>query len=314
VNNGTNVVIYTYDPFGRRIEKNVNGVITQYVYSTEGLIGEYDAGGNITRTYGYHPSSTFTTDPLFMKQGSEVYFYHNDGSGTPQKMTNSSGIVVWQATYSSFGKTTVDGNSTITNNIRFPGQYFDSETGLHYNFHRFYDPEMGRYITRDPIEGSDYNLYVYTGNNPVNKYDPMGLAHCTLIFSNGNGRLTCVPDNPPNQPVDIPVASGNNRGGSKCKNNPDCDNRPDTGPIPAGDWVWTNGYSTKPDGRVLEPLPGTNTHGRLNIQSHSCANAFGPSKKPPFCSACCVTGQAGDIQKLNALIDAEPGSTLHVGE
>jgi len=146
VNNGTNVITYTYDPFGRRIEKNVNGVITQYLYSSEGLIGEYDAGGNVIKNYGYSTTTSWGIDPLFIKQGTNVYFYHNDGSGTPQKITNSSGTVVWQATYSSFGKATVDGSSTITNNLRFPGQYFDSETGLHYNFHRFYDPEMGRYI------------------------------------------------------------------------------------------------------------------------------------------------------------------------
>jgi RHS repeat-associated protein len=65
---------------------------------------------------------------------------------------------------------------TVKNNLRFPGQYFDQETGLHYNWHRFYDPETGRYITADPI-GLDggMNLYAYTGGDPVNWIDPEGL-------------------------------------------------------------------------------------------------------------------------------------------
>jgi hypothetical protein len=151
----------------------------------------------------------------------------------------------------------------------------------------------------------------HVGNNPVNWADPFGLAACYLIFNNGKGRLMCFPQNPGNSPVDMPVASGNNGGGTQCKNNPSCGDQPNRGPIPDGDWVWTRGYTSKPNGRVLEPAPGNNTT-RTLIRSHSCLNAFGPSKTPPFCSEGCVTGQAADIRKLNRLLDAEPGSTLHV--
>ncbi|RLA92763.1 MAG: hypothetical protein DRG25_05755 [Deltaproteobacteria bacterium] len=90
--------------------------------------------------------------------GDEIYYYHNDHLGTPQKMTNSIGTIVWEADYLSFGKAMVDEDPDgdgidVINNIRFPGQYYDEETGLHYNWHRDYKPEIGRYIESDLITG-----------------------------------------------------------------------------------------------------------------------------------------------------------------
>jgi RHS repeat-associated protein len=142
------------------------------------------------KTYGYTPNSTWSTDPIFChsREGGnpEFYFYHNDHLGTPQKMTNISGAVVWSATYDAFGKATVDGSSSVTNNLRFPGQYFDQETGLHYNWFRFYDSSTGRYATEDPIEfeGGDVNFYSYVSNSPINKYDPTGeIQACKRRFA-----------------------------------------------------------------------------------------------------------------------------------
>jgi RHS repeat-associated protein len=91
-------------------------------------------------------------------------------------MTNLSGAIVWQASYDAFGKATVDAASSITNNLRFPGQYFDAETGLHYNWNRFYDPNTGRYVTEDPIGiKGGINLFSYISNNPINFNDFAGL-------------------------------------------------------------------------------------------------------------------------------------------
>jgi len=178
VEDGSSTVIaeYYYDPFGRRLWKDVGGTKTYFLYADEGLIAELDASGQVVKTYGYKPSSTWTTDPIFMKQGDNHYFYHNDHLGTPQKLTSTNGAVVWAATYSSFGEATVDASSTIINNLRFAGQYFDGETGLHYNYHRYYDPETGRYLMVDPIgfEGG-INFFIYTEANPVNAIDHLGL-------------------------------------------------------------------------------------------------------------------------------------------
>jgi RHS repeat-associated protein len=90
-------------------------------------------------------------------------------------MTSVSGAVVWSAKYSSFGEASVE-VGTVTNNLRFAGQYLDAETGLHYNYKRYYDPTTGRYLTPDPIgfEG-DINFFVYVQNNPVNILDALGL-------------------------------------------------------------------------------------------------------------------------------------------
>ena len=173
----TMIARYHYDPFGRRLCKDVAGTPTYFMYADEGLIGEYTATGDEIKTYGYKPNSTWGTDPLFMAQGGEMYFYHNDHLGTPQKMTSVSGAVVWSANYSSFGKTEVDPASSIENNLRFPGQYYDGETKQHYNWNRFYEPGTGRYIAADPIGfGGGMNLYAYVRGNPINAIDSKGLC------------------------------------------------------------------------------------------------------------------------------------------
>jgi len=142
---------YYYDPFGLRLWKDVDGVRTYFVYSDDGLIGEYDGSGAEIKSYGYKPGSTWTTDPLFVKQNGKYYFFQNDLLGTPQKLTAVNGAEVWSAFYNSSGEAQVIPTSNTINNLRFPGQYFDQETGLNYNWHRYYDPKTGRYLRRDPF-------------------------------------------------------------------------------------------------------------------------------------------------------------------
>jgi RHS repeat-associated protein len=106
------------------------------------------------------------------------YKVHTDHLGTPQIITDESQNVVWEADYEPFGEATIT-TELVTNNLRFRGQYFDEETGLHYNHHRTYSPEIGRYHESDPIGLlGGFNTYTYVGNNPIRFTDPLGLFKC----------------------------------------------------------------------------------------------------------------------------------------
>ncbi len=163
---------YTFNGNGQRVKKVVNGTTTIFHYSLSGqLIVESNSAGATTSEYVY-----LNSQPLAKIEGTLVYYYHNDHLATPQKMTDSTGTVVWSADYKPFGEATITTN-TITNNLRFPGQYYDAETGLHYNYFRDYDPVVGRYIESDPIgiAGGKNHLFAYVGNNPESRTDPFGL-------------------------------------------------------------------------------------------------------------------------------------------
>ncbi|MFH2044001.1 MAG: RHS repeat-associated core domain-containing protein [Pseudomonadota bacterium] len=105
----------------------------------------------------------------------KIYYYVNDHLGTPQRIIDETGAVVWNADYQPFGEADVNPNSTVVNNFRLPGQYYDSETVLHYNYHRHYNPKLGRYSTADPIGiAGGVNLYGYALNNPIKYFDFIG--------------------------------------------------------------------------------------------------------------------------------------------
>ena len=116
-----------------------------------------------------------------------VHWVHGDHLGTPLAMTDTpatpaSAKVVWRAKYEPFGKATVDqdpdGDTVlVTNDYRFPGQIYDYESGLHYNYYRDFDPATRRYIETDPIgQAVAVSLFVYASSDPLRRFDPLGLG------------------------------------------------------------------------------------------------------------------------------------------
>jgi len=116
----------------------------------------------------------------------QMHYLHNDHLGTPRVVTNQQRAVVWKGQLKPFGETRVE-IEAITNHQRFPGQRFDIESRLYYNYFRDYDPTTGRYMQSDPIGlGGGVNVYSYALANSVNKFDLFGLAtyQCTRRLNN----------------------------------------------------------------------------------------------------------------------------------
>ena len=104
----------------------------------------------------------------------QIYYVHGDHLNVPNVVTNQDRQVVWEGHRKPFGETDVS-VASIRQPFRFPGQYYDQETGLHYNLMRDYDPRLGRYVQSDPIGlGGGVNTYGYAGQYPVLNYDPNG--------------------------------------------------------------------------------------------------------------------------------------------
>ncbi len=118
--------------------------------------------------YVYEPGSYAPLARVDQKEGeakNTLYYFHTDQIGTPLEMTDSEGQIVWQATYKAWGSLEALTVNEVEQNLRFQGQYFDEETGLHYNTFRYYDPEVGRFITQDPIAlRGGINIYQYALN------------------------------------------------------------------------------------------------------------------------------------------------------
>lgn len=172
---GTSVGTYTYDSQNQRSKKVAGGATVYYIYGAGGLLyGEYDAAGALIREYVY-----LNAEPLAQIEksgGSEVLTYlHTDHLGTPRYGTDTAGVQSWIWNSDAFGNGAPTGTATV--NLRMPGQYYDAETDLFYNWNRYYNPATGRYITVDPIglEGG-LNTFLYTDANPVMYTDPEGLV------------------------------------------------------------------------------------------------------------------------------------------
>ncbi|WP_183139144.1 RHS repeat domain-containing protein, partial [Pseudomonas syringae group genomosp. 7] len=170
---------YQYDSLGRRVAKQseIKGRTDHKRFLWQGLRMLREGSPGQSSLYLYEPGSYAPLARVDEKEGeveNKVYYFHTDQIGTPLEMTDTEGQIVWQAKYRAWGaveKLVVD---EVEQNLRFQGQYFGIETGLHYNTFRYYDPEIGRFITQDPIGlAGGFNLYQYAPN-PSSWVDPWG--------------------------------------------------------------------------------------------------------------------------------------------
>jgi RHS repeat-associated protein len=183
-----NVVRMTYDPLGRRIGKHEYHPLGQLIQETrftwEGLRLLHEQRHGLQSLYLYLYADG-GHEPLARVDGigpqQKIRHYHNDPNGLPEHLTDNDGQTVWHARYQVWGNTREETRHPSFNqeqNLRFQGQYLDRETGLHYNTFRFYDPDVGRFTTPDPIGLlGGLNLYQYAPN-PIGWVDPWGLAAC----------------------------------------------------------------------------------------------------------------------------------------
>lgn len=206
---GSAITTYAYDARGQRVRKAraSSAGTTIFVYDLNGvLLGEYDAQGKAIREYvwlGEIPVAVFTPDPA---QGTNagaaeplVYYVHTDHINTPRAVVDRNNYVRWRWMAEPFGTTLADespsGLQTFTFNLRFPGQLYDEESGIHQNWHRDYIPGIGRYAQSDPIGlAGGPNTFGYVGADPLRYSDPRGLNPVTGAWAGaGAGSVFGLP-------------------------------------------------------------------------------------------------------------------------
>lgn len=188
---------FTYDPLGRRLTKTHNGRATRYHWDGDRLAAEIDPAGRV-RVYAYAddlalvPLLWIEYDSLDADPATGRPFYvFTDQIGTPIRVEDDHGATVWSARISPYGAARIEIGEDFFMPLRWPGHYYDEETGLHYNRYRYYDPRLGRYIQSDP-EGvaGGLNLYAYS-LNPLTEVDVQGLLKCCP------GKKKCPPKKKP---------------------------------------------------------------------------------------------------------------------
>jgi RHS repeat-associated protein len=204
VKQGANVVArYQHNGFGERVMKTLGGTAgpsTLFRYDEDGhLLGEYDGSGNLIQETVWLDDTPVATlmhtvpnQPIGASNPLEVYLVWADHLDTPRVITTSdaANTTVWTWDSDPFG--TAQAAGSIAYNLRFPGQYFDAETGTHYNYFRDYDPAAGRYRQADPMGLADGpNRYAYAGSDPLVWLDDGGLRR----WRNGRGQSARGPQN-----------------------------------------------------------------------------------------------------------------------
>ena len=238
---------------------------------------------------------------------------HANYLNTPRLVADATGTTVWRWDQAEpFGDSPADENpsgaGTFDLPLRFAGQYYDAESGLHYNYFRDYDPSLGIYKQSDLIGlRGEVNTYAYVRGHPLIGTDEFGLYDCT--YSIAAHTMNCQPNFPGHpQFSSSNFVSGNNQSSkcSDCQNNPKRTGVPNHGPLPTGD------YSVGPQHkgssrRDLSPLQGTRMAGRFGMQVHGCGN-------PQTCSDGCIAATKNKVRdQFNSFMGLEEGhNTMHV--
>ncbi|MFP3107532.1 DUF6531 domain-containing protein [Escherichia coli] len=191
---------YQYDALGRRISKATYGRHTDrgersrttFVWEGFRLLQETTWQGK--RTYLYDAEQPYTPVAAITGRGEsqKIWYYHTDLTGTVQEVTAADGTLVWAGYQAGFGENRGDISNSgayFEQPLRLPGQYYDEETGLHYNLFRYYAPECGRFISQDPISiRGGLNLYRYAPN-PLSWFDPLGLSKTQDMVNDAHSQL-----------------------------------------------------------------------------------------------------------------------------
>lgn len=167
--NGRDPVYYAYDALGRRVKRTLGSAIEKYTYDGQDVVRDDDSG--TARTYQNGPG---IDNKLKYNASNGARYFMQDHLGSTIGTANATGIRRNVNTYDSYGNPS---DPNYQYRYQFTGREYDSFTGLQYSRARFYDPQVGRFVSEDPIgfEGGDVNLYGYVWNNPQNFTDPMGL-------------------------------------------------------------------------------------------------------------------------------------------
>ncbi len=175
---GGSVVQFRYDPFGQRIEKDVDGTITRLLRDGAEVLARYDGAGSLLAKY---VRTGETAEALKVNRSGQVSYLHRDRVQSTVAVSDAAGNVAAQIVYGAWGNV-VDNANDWDDPILFAGRDFDPELGLYDLLARAYDPTTGRFLQPDPIRtaGSLVNPYVYADNDPVNFSDPSGLQNPQL--------------------------------------------------------------------------------------------------------------------------------------